>query len=60
MAAQVLRSHLSEPEQRRYTLILHNGELVRCAHPLAIAPDGSPEGRWDRTTAREPEQTRQR
>lgn len=37
MTAQVLRSHLSQPHQQRYTLIFRNGELLRHQDPLSLA-----------------------
>lgn len=37
MAAQILRSHLSEPAQRRYTLIFRNGELLRHQDSISLA-----------------------
>lgn len=37
MTAQVLRSHLSQPHQRRYTLVFRNGELLRHQDPLILA-----------------------
>lgn len=37
MTAQVLRSHLSQPHLRRYTLVFRNGELLRHQDPLALA-----------------------
>ena len=37
MTAQILRSHLSQPHQHRYTLIFHNGELLRHQDPLSLA-----------------------
>lgn len=37
MAAQILRSHLSQPHQHRYTLIFRNGELLRHQDPLSLA-----------------------
>jgi hypothetical protein len=37
MTAQVLRSHLSLPHQRRYTLVFRNGELLRHQDPLSLA-----------------------
>lgn len=35
MTAQVLRSHRSQPELQRYTLVFRNGELLR--HQDAIS-----------------------
>lgn len=37
MTAQILRSHLSQPHQHRYTLIFRNGELLRHQDPLSLA-----------------------
>lgn len=37
MTAQVLRSHLSQPHQSRYTLVFRNGELLRHQDPLSLA-----------------------
>lgn len=37
MTAQVLRSHLSQPQQRRYTLVFRNGQLLQHQDPLSIA-----------------------
>ena len=37
MTAQILRSHLSQPQQQRYTLVFRNGELLRHQDPLALA-----------------------
>jgi hypothetical protein len=37
MAAQYLRSHLSEPQLQRFTLVFKNGELLRHQDHLAVA-----------------------
>lgn len=37
MTAQILRSHLSQSQQQRYTLVFRNGELLRHQDPLALA-----------------------
>lgn len=37
MTAQVLRSHLSQPHQSRYTLVFRNGELLRHQDSLSLA-----------------------
>lgn len=37
MAAQVLRSHLSQPQQHRYTLVFRNGQLLHHQDPLSVA-----------------------
>lgn len=53
MAAQILRSHLSLPHQQRYTLVFHNGELLRHQDPLALAQFRS-DARLARVEAEEP------
>lgn len=37
MAAQYLRSRLSEPQLQRFTLVFKNGELLRHQDHLAVA-----------------------
>lgn len=37
MAAQFIRSHRSQPQLQRYTLVLCNGDLLRHQDPLAVA-----------------------
>jgi hypothetical protein len=37
MTAQILRSHLSESQLQRYTLVFRNGELLRHQDPISLA-----------------------
>jgi hypothetical protein len=37
MTAQILRSHLSENQLQRYTLVFRNGELLRHQDPISLA-----------------------
>ncbi|MEI6030821.1 MAG: hypothetical protein WCQ20_06600 [Synechococcaceae cyanobacterium ELA739] len=37
MAAQYVRSRLSQPQQQRYTLVFKNGELLRHQDALHVA-----------------------